>query len=287
MDSIGIIGLGRMGTALAQRLVKQGVSVLGWTRSGREIDGVVSTASLEEIVQKSDTLVLSLLDDEAVGDTLDQILEFDLKGKLIIETSTVVPAILKDRIAQLSEKGALAVDAPIAGGPELVLAGQCGFFIGGEEEAATKTQKILQSVTDRIYHVGPLGTGLVMKTINNSMLQVYLSGLNDLMPLAQKAGLPMETALRILCGGPAGMPMIADRIPKILGEDKEVGFALSAAFKDNDVFVRVLESYGLNSAALSSFGELKEKAEGAGLLERDPAELISHAYDRKLRQATV
>lgn len=281
MDSIGIIGLGRMGTALAQRLVKQEASVLGWTRSGRDVDGVGCTASLEEIVQKSGTLVLSLLDDKAVGDTLDQILEFDLKNKLIIETSTVVPAILKDRIVQLSEKGAMAVDAPIAGGPELVLAGQCGFFIGGEEEAAAKAQTILQSVTDRIFHVGPLGTGLVMKTINNSMLQVYLSGLNDLMPLAQKAGLPMETALRILCGGPAGMPMIADRIPKILGEDKEVGFALSAAFKDNDVFVRVLESYGLNSVALSSFGALKEKAEDAGLLERDPAALISRAYDRK------
>ncbi|MCG8490409.1 MAG: NAD(P)-dependent oxidoreductase [Sneathiellales bacterium] len=281
MNKVGVIGLGRMGTALAQKLVKQDISVKGWTRSGRKVKGVECVSSLEEIVIKSDTLILSLLDDDAVADILDHLLELDLNGKLIVETSTVVPAILTDRIATITRKGAMAVDAPIAGGPELVLAGQCGFFIGGEDAAVSRAREILEAITNRLFHVGPLGTGLVMKTINNSMLQVYLSGLNDLMPLAHKAGLPLETALRILSGGPAGMPMIADRIPKILGEDKDVGFALSAAFKDNDVFNRVLKSYGLSSVALASFGDLQAKAEKEGLIERDPAELISLSYHEK------
>ncbi|MBS8271515.1 hypothetical protein DYI26_22840, partial [Halomonas litopenaei] len=90
-----------------------------------------------------------------------------------------------------------------------------------------------------------------MKTINNSMIQCYFSGLDDMMPLAKRAGLPLETALRILCGGPAGIPMIADRIPKILGDDETVGFEIQAAHKDNGVFQRVVEAYGLSSPILA------------------------------------
>lgn len=117
-----------------------------------------------------------------------------------------------------------------------------------------------------------------MKVINNGMIQAYFNGLADLMPLARRAGLPLEAALRILSGGPAGLPMVADRIPKVLGEDKGVGFAMSAVFKDNDVCQRVVESFGLSSPMLTSFGLQKSAVKEAGLWELDPAELIKLAY---------
>lgn len=259
MTQIGIIGLGRMGSAIAQRMQAQGQSVQGWTRSGRAIDGIATTADLASLVDTCGTLILSLLDDAAVATVLDTCLMQDLSGKLIIDTSTVVPTILKDRIAQIEGKGGLAVDAPISGGPELVLAGECGVFIGGSDPAAARAQSTLSAISGRVFHVGPLGTGLVMKTINNSMLQCYFSGLDDMMPLAKRAGLPLETALRILCGGPAGIPMITDRIPKILGEDTTVGFEIQAAHKDNGVFQRVAEAYALTSPVLAMAGERQSR----------------------------
>jgi len=130
MERIGIIGLGRMGSAIAQRMAAEGGSVLGWTRSGRAVEGVENAQDIEALVAKSDTLILSLLDDAAVAATLDTLMALDLKGKQIVETSTVVPDLLIDRIAHFTAKGATAVDAPISGGPELVLAGNCGIFIG-------------------------------------------------------------------------------------------------------------------------------------------------------------
>jgi len=280
MTQIGIIGLGRMGGAIAQRMQAQGQSVQGWTRSGRAVEGITTTADLASLVSACDTLILSLLDDAAVASVLDACLQQDLTGKIIIDTSTVVPTILTDRITQIESKGALAVDAPISGGPELVLAGECGVFIGGSETAAARAQSILSAISGRVFHVGPLGTGLVMKTINNSMLQCYVSGLDDMMPLAKRAGLPLETALRILCGGPAGIPMITDRIPKILGEDETVGFEIQAAHKDNGVFQRVAQAYGLNSPVLALAGERQKQALADGLGEEDPAALVSAAYDR-------
>lgn len=279
MERIGIVGLGRMGSAIAQRMSAQGRIVSGWTRSGRPVKGVKCVPDLKTLVKISDSLILSLFDDKAVAEILDTLLALDLKGKQIIETSTVIPNLLKERIEQIAEKGATAVDAPISGGPELVLAGSCSVFIGGDETSAARARETLTTISRRILHVGPLGSGLVMKIINNGMIQAYFAGLCDLMPLAKRAGLPLETALRILCGGPAGIPMVADRIPKVLGENKEVGFAIKGAFKDNDVSLQVVKSFGLSSPVLTNFGTVKSAALEAGLLEHDVAALINLAYD--------
>ena len=280
MERIGVIGLGRMGSAIAQRMQDQGHIVTTWTRSGRTLEGIPAAQDIAALIAACDVLVLSLLNDDAVAGVLDACLACDLTGKLIIETSTVVPTILQERISQIDAKGAAAVDAPISGGPELVAAGACGVFIGGDDTASARAQNTLGAISGRIFHIGPLGTGLVMKTINNSMLQCYISGLDDMMPLARRAGIPLETAIGILSGGPAGVPMIADRIPKILGDDKTVGFTISAGHKDNDVFQRVAQAYGLTSLVLVHASERQKIALMEGLADHDPAAMVSAAYNR-------
>lgn len=268
-----------MGSAMAQRFAAEGHEVRSWTRSGRTVEGIEGVSDIAALVAASDTLILSLLDDAAVASVLDQLLDCDLQGKLIIDTSTVIPDILKTRIAAIVAKGAMAIDAPISGGPELVLTGSCGIFIGGAPDAAERAQTTLAAISNRIFHVGPLGTGLVMKVINNGMIQAYFAGLNEMMPLAKRAGLPMDTAMRILAGGPAGMPMISDRLPKVLGEDQSVGFAMSAVAKDNDVFQRVVYSFGLKAPILDIAGTQQRAVCDAGHAEADPAVMVPFAYD--------
>ncbi|WP_159087028.1 NAD(P)-dependent oxidoreductase [Loktanella sp. Alg231-35] len=280
MPDIGVIGLGRMGTAIAQRLQSQGKPVTSWTRSGRAAEGVRITLDLASAVAQSDILILSLYDDAAVADVLEQMLTLDVTGKLIIDTSTVLPTVLTDRHDRITTAGAKAVDAPISGGPELVAAGRCGIFIGGDDHAAGSAQKALTALSDRIFHVGPLGAGLVMKTVNNAMLQVYMQGLEELLPLAKRAGLPLETAITILSGGPAGVPMVRDRIPKVLGADKTVGFPISAILKDNRIFKNVLAAYDLQSPVLDMAGDHLDRAIADGRGDADPAQLIAAFYDR-------
>ncbi len=278
MEQIGIIGLGRMGSAMATRIAGQGRAVRGWTRSGRAVDGIPSAPDIETLVAESGTLILSLFDDDAVAEVLDLLLQLDLNGKTIIETSTVIPAILQARADQMAAAGAIVVDAPISGGPELVLSGECGIFVGGDPAAYERASETLRLITDRVLHLGPLGAGLVMKAVNNGMLQTYFAGMAEFMPMAREAGLPLETTLRILCGGPAGLPMVTARIPRILGEDDSVGFALNAVQKDADVFRRMLTSYGLPTPVMSRFEQLSAEMVDAGLGDRDAAELVRHAY---------
>lgn len=278
MPKTSVIGLGRMGSAIAQRLQSQGHTVTSWTRSGRATEGVSIAPDLATAVAQSDTLILSLYDDAAVTDVLAQMLALDLTGKLIIDTSTVLPTVLTDRIDRITNSGARAVDAPISGGPEMVAAGSCGIFIGGADPAAKAAREVLTAFSDRIFHVGPLGAGLVMKTINNAMMQCYTQGLSELMPLAKRAGLPLETAIRIISGGPAGMAMVRDRIPKIIGQDDTVGFPLTAILKDNGVFHDVLAAYDLASPLLELARTTQTQAIAKGLGDHDPAALISDAY---------
>jgi 3-hydroxyisobutyrate dehydrogenase-like beta-hydroxyacid dehydrogenase len=278
MDRIGVIGLGRMGSAMAVRLAAQGVPVMGWTRSGRVVDTVPSAPDLAALVAASDVLILSLYDDAAVSEMLDALLALDLAGKLIIETSTAVPQNLTTRADKLADAGAQIVDAPVSGGPEMVANGTCGVFIGGFDAAAARATPVLGLFAGRIFHVGPLGTGLVMKVVNNAMLQAYVGALRELLPMAKRAGLPLETAMNILNGGPAGMPMIRDRLPKILGEDEEVGFTMTAVLKDNLVFQDVARSFGVTPVFLAAAETGHRQIIEAGLGEKDPAIAIAAAY---------
>jgi len=283
MDRIGVIGLGRMGSQIAARMGREGAVVTGWTRSGLTPEraaelGIARADTLGALVSQSDMIVTSLLDDAALDAVLTALRDHDLAGRLIIETSTVTPGVLGAHMPDLTAAGAAAVDAPISGGPDMVAAGSCGIFLGGAEADASRATAALSMISGRIFHVGPLGTGLVMKTINNAMIQCYTVALGELMPVAKRAGLPMARVLEILSGGPGGMPFVRDRLPRILGEDDSVGFALSAAMKDNAVFQAVLAEYDAASPMLTSAGETIARAVAEGLDEADPAALISTPY---------
>lgn len=278
MDRIGVVGLGRMGTAMALRLAAQGATVAGWTRSARAVEGVDQAADLSALAQRSDVLITSLYDDEAVAETLDALLACDLAGKLIVETSTVVPQVLTERDAAFRSMGASVVDAPISGGPEMVAAGTCGIFLGGADAAVERALPTLRMITPRCLPVGPLGAGMVMKTINNSMMQAYVAGLREMLPLARHAGIPLETVLSVLNNGPAGMQMVKDRTPKILGQDETVGFTLAGVLKDNEVFRRIIAAHGLSSVTLDAARAHHLSAMAAGLGDKDPAVAIAHAY---------
>ncbi len=263
---------------MAQRLSVQGVPTLGWTRSGRGVAGVTQAADLCALVARADVVILSLFDDAAVEGMLDALLALDLAGKLIADTSTVVPGLLKTRADRFAQAGAAVVDAPVSGGPEMVAAGTCGFFIGGAPRPRPARRPHLPPCRARIFHVGPLGTGLVMKTVNNAMIQTYTAGLVEQLRVAARAGLPLDTALTILCGGPAGLPVVRDRVPRILGQDTSVGFPVSGVAKDNAVFRRIAAEAGVATPTLDACAAILAEAVGAGLSDADFAAVLARAY---------
>jgi 3-hydroxyisobutyrate dehydrogenase len=283
---IGIIGLGRMGGAMAARLASQGVRVTGWSRSGipaalaSEDAGIAVAADVGELAEASDIILLALLDDAAVHQVVGGLEGLDLAGKLIVDTSTVSPLTLKAHLAAVERAGGRLLDAPISGGPEMLAAGKAGFYIGGSEEDFHRVLPVIEILSDRIHHVGALGHGAVAKLINNMMLSGMWQSLKEALQLGTRAGLSREKMIDVLSGSPAASPAMKGRLPVVLGENDDVGFPVSGVVKDIGVVRDFAHQIGVPipamTAALASFSA----AAGAGLAEADLATMVRHALDQ-------
>lgn len=282
---IGIVGLGRMGSAIAARLSAQDYPVSGWTRSGitpaRSAElGIAAARDLAALAAACDILILSLIDDAAVDAILTELSALDLAGKLIVETSTVSPATLRAHAQAIAKAGGAALDAPIAGGPGMIASGAVGLYIGGDEIDVERFRPVAAILSNRILHVGPLGDGAAAKIVNNMMLVGYWQCLKESLQVGLKTGLSRETMIELLSGSPAASGAFKARIPVLLGKSDAVGFSLAGAVKDARLVEATARQYGVDipamRASLTSFEAALEKGLGAADLAtmvRDATEI--------------
>lgn len=278
-ERIGVVGLGRMGHALAARLAGQGHDVTGWTRSGANPDAAraaryAPAASLEALVAASDVVILSLFDEVAVQEVLARLAALDLSGRLVVETSTVSPDVVRCAAPEIEEAGGRIIDAPISGGPEMVAAGTIGLFVGGAAEDVARFTPIAAELTPRAVPVGALGAGHAAKIVNNVALGGAWQAMIESMRLGARLGLDLPTMVELLKESPASNPSFRTRVPKILGEDGKVGFPVAGVVKDQTLFLRIAEAAGESLPALSAARGNFAAAAAAGLADEDLAQVI-------------
>lgn len=281
---VGIIGLGRMGAAMAVRLTSQDHAVSGWTRSGLSPDkahelGIAAAADIAAAAAASDIILLSLSDDAAVTAMAQALCRSDLRGKVIVDTSTVAPDTLRGQADAIRAAGGGALDAPISGGPDLITEGKAGLYIGGDAADVARFMPVAQALSNRIHHVGALGAGAAAKIVNNMMLMGFWETLKEAVLLGKSAGLELEKMLEILKGSPAASGALLHRLPVLLGQSDAVGFSVSGVIKDGVMFRRTAEQYGVKvpaiEAAFASYSAHLEKGNG----EKDLATMVRVAYE--------
>jgi 3-hydroxyisobutyrate dehydrogenase-like beta-hydroxyacid dehydrogenase len=278
-ERIGVIGLGRMGRALAARLAGQGLAVTGWTRSGIDpeaarADGFGAAESLEALVEASDILLLSLFDDAAVRAVLDRLARLDLTGRLVVETSTIAPDTLRAAAPAIERAGARLLDAPISGGPEMVAEGTIGLFVGGTAEDVARFAPVAALLTTRMVPVGALGAGYAAKIVNNVALGGAWQAMIESMTLGARLGLDLPTMVELLKESPATNPSFRARVPKILGQDTDVGFPVAGVLKDQALFLQIAAMVGASLPALAAARENFAAAAAAGHGHEDLARVI-------------
>ncbi|MEK6215975.1 MAG: NAD(P)-dependent oxidoreductase, partial [Boseongicola sp.] len=280
-ERIGVIGLGRMGWALAARLSSQGLEVRGWTRSGADPakatnDGFAVLANLDDLVAASDVLILSLFDEAAVRNVLAILASQDLSEKLVVETSTVPPQVVRDCEEAVISAGGRLIDAPISGGPEMVAAGTIGLFIGGAESDVERFWDIGEAASDRMVHVGMLGAGAASKIVNYVALAGAFQSTLEALRMGNRMGLDLDVMLAFLENSPGTTPMFKARIAKVRGEDNAVGFSVDGANKDAGLFNAVAKALGEPVWALDGLAHSMQDGVEAGLGEYDVAILVKH-----------
>jgi 3-hydroxyisobutyrate dehydrogenase len=280
---VGVLGLGRMGRAIATRLTRHGFEVAGWTRSGIASGQahewrIAAHETAVDAAADSDIVLLSLRDDVAVTEVVGALVRTDLSGKLIVDTSTVSPDTLRRLAGAIGKAGGAAMDAPISGGPDLVLAGKAGFYIGGAPADLLRFRPVAETISNRVHHVGALGDGAAAKIVNNMLLLGFWGSLKEAVQVGKRAGLAAETMMAFLAGSPAATPLLAQRVPVVLGHSDEVGFPISGVVKDGAMFTRTARHYGVPVPAMESALASYRACEQAGLGEADFAVMIRAAY---------
>jgi len=291
---IGICGTGRMGSAIAQRLMSVGHEVGVWNRNPAKTKPLVDAgaklfASPAELVEGCEVTVVMLLNDaamEAVYRGSNGILQSKLSGKLVIDMSTVRPETMKSIGTAATQQGAGFVESPVGGTVGPAKEGKLLGLVGGTEADVARAVPLLEQMCRRIEHVGELGSGSMMKLAVNLPLLVYWQALGEALTICRPLNLPAERLIDILTdtsGAPTAMKGRGPAIAKVLGGAPlgETAFGLNAAKKDLACAVQFGASLHAEMPVTSSALACYEEAEAAGLGDADATAISSRWTQRK------
>jgi 3-hydroxyisobutyrate dehydrogenase len=279
---IGVCGTGRMGAAIAQRLIAVGHEVGVWNRDAKKTKpltdaGAKLYASPAELAAGCETVVVMLLNDaatEAVYRGPTGLLKAELGGKLLIDMSTLRPDTMISIGSAVTQKGAGFVECPVGGSTVPAREGKLFGLVGGTDADVKRAMPLLEQMCRRIEHVGALGAGATMKLAVNLPLLVYWQALGESLTICKPLNLPAERLIDILsdtAGAPAAMKGRGAVIAKVLGGAPlgETAFGITAAKKDLATAVQFAASIHAELPVAASALACFEEAEAAGLGDAD------------------
>jgi 2-hydroxy-3-oxopropionate reductase len=235
MPTIGLIGLGLLGSAIAERLIAQGFGLLGFdavTERHEELRrlGGVPVEHPQDIFDQCDCVLLSLPDSKAVQIVFSKV--DPPRGTLILDTTTGDPDTMQEWGESLREDGVDYCDATVAGSSAEARAGEVVVMIGGELSAVERGRDVLSGFARRVCHVGPCGSGARMKLVVNLVLGLNRLVLAEGLAFADALGLDGLAALDVLKHGPAFSQVMNTKGLKMLRGDFTPVARLSQHLKD-------------------------------------------------------
>ena len=286
---IGIAGTGRMGAAMALRLIDVGHELTVWNRTpGKTKDlaaaGAKVAATPAALVDAVEIVITMLTDDKSIEDLYHRpqgLLSGNARGKLFVEMSTVRPEVERALGEKIGQKGGSLVDCPVGGSVEPARAGKLFGFVGGSDADVARARPVLEQLCRRVEHVGPVGAGASMKLAINLPLMVYWQAFGEALALVAPLKLDPDRLVSIFSDTSGGPTVLKARgaaaAAAMRGKDGgPVTFDVSLACKDLRLMIAEAKSLGtdapVSESALKSFeGAVKEgmgDADGAALPAR-------------------
>jgi 3-hydroxyisobutyrate dehydrogenase len=244
---IGIVGLGNMGLNMARTLLRGGCGVVGYDiRQGPvaalvELGGM-GASSARQVAEEAETVILSLPNSPITEQVVlgeQGILVGVRPDTLVIDMGSSVPSSTLMLGRRLAQKGARMIDAPVSGGPQGARAGTLAIMVGGEQEDVSRAMPVLRMLGTpaKISIVGPLGSGHILKAINNYLYAAAIWTSAEAFVVAAKAGLDLRTVQQVLSTSSGHNRSVEDNIPReVFDRSFPASFALGLLGKDLDTF---------------------------------------------------
>ena len=277
---IGIAGVGKMGAAIAQRLIEVGHKLTVWNRSAAKLKpvadaGAATAATPAELASKAETVITILADApaiDAVYHGASGLLAGDVRGKLFIEMSTVEPRTETALAEKVRGKGAALVECPVGGSTGPARQGKLIGLMGAEPADAARAKAILEQLCRRLEHCGRVGSGAVMKLTINMPLMIYWQALGEALALCRPLGLDPARIMDLLAdtsGGPNVLKVRGPAVASMLkgGDSGPVTFNIDSAVKDLRIMLAEGKARGLElplvERTLACYEETRRKVSGA------------------------
>src|ERR1051325_753157 len=282
MANLGYVGLGAMGGNMADLLMTKGHKVTGYNRTASKADwlvkkGMTLAASPKAVAQATDAIFVMVTNsaaDEAVFNGPDGLLAGLTPGKVVIDMSTIAPAISRKLADAVRAKGAEMVDAPVSGSIITLQQGKLSVMVGGTKATFDKVKPILDDLGPKVTHVGDNGLALVMKIATNLSLAVQMLAFSEGVLLAEKSGIKREVAVDVLTHSVIGSPMVQYRGPMVLKMPDEAWFNVNMMQKDMLLALELGRQVDVPLPTTSVTNEMLTAARGMGFADQDFAVLF-------------
>jgi 3-hydroxyisobutyrate dehydrogenase-like beta-hydroxyacid dehydrogenase len=205
---LGVVGVGSMGGAVAERLLGLGYRVAVWDLDIEKVRrcagmGAVPSSSLQDLVEKSETVIASLPSPQAVRETfLDStLLDAIRPGTIVVDLSTVDPETSREAYQSLKARGVHYLDAPVSGGPRRAAAGKLTITAGGDPDAFQRCEKLLRQLGEKVFYMGGPGSGSVFKLINQLLVFAHAYAAMEALTLCKTLGLDTSKMYEVVTAG--------------------------------------------------------------------------------------
>ena len=236
--TIGIIGMGHMGSHMAPRLIRAGYHLTVYDRTrekAQAIAGATVAETPEAAAAHSDMVISIVTNDPALEEVMvgpNGVLAGTHAGSVIIDMSTVSPRSSRRLFQAAREKGVAMIDAAVSGSVPQVEQGSLVIFVGGEQETYQQCKPILDILGQSSFYMGPSGMGTTMKLVVNTLLGLGMQALAEAIALGEKAGLEKGLLLDVLGQTTVLTPGQKSKLENVKREEYPTNFALSLMHKD-------------------------------------------------------
>ncbi len=281
--TLGYIGLGTMGGAMAGHLLAAGFPLIVWNRTPSKADTLLADGAIwaenpADLASQCDVVFVNVSDTPDVMEVLFGEMgvgEGIRPGTILVDNSTISPVASREIYTKLASLGVKSLDAPVSGGDIGARNATLTIMVGGDADALEEVQPYLEVLGTKITHVGGPGAGQIAKAANQIMVAAQMVAEAELMIFAQKAGADPEKVIEAIKGGAAQCWTLDVKAPKLLVGDRQPGFKAKLQAKDMGIVSDTVEAYGMTLPAAIVHTELYRSMVEIGDGELDNSAIIS------------
>lgn len=239
-ENIGFIGTGIMGKPMAHNLLKAGYRLTVHNRTRAKAEQLLSEGASwaenpADVANRSDVVITCVPDTPDVRAVLvgeRGVIAAARPGLICVDMSTISPVATKEMGQILEGKGVTLIDAPVSGGEIGAIEGKLSIMMGGPKEAVEKVRPVMEVMGRTVTYCGPLGSGQMTKLANQTMVIHTIMSLAEGLAFAEKAGLDLETTLKVTSAGAAASHSLKALGPKVIAGDLKPAFMVDLQQKD-------------------------------------------------------